>query len=63
MMTMISFQAADFDRYAAIELMVFDIFSGEMDADFDDVVAFAASLGVLFTAWDWTSLGIDFDEM
>ena len=42
--------------------MVFAIYSDESDLTFDDVVIFAAYLGVEFTEWNWISLGIDFDE-
>jgi hypothetical protein len=60
---MTTFTHCDFDTYVAIEEMVFAIFSDESDLTFEDVVAFAADHGVEFTEWDWTSLGIDFDEM
>lgn len=62
--TLIPFMHADFDRYDAIETMVFDIFAAdEPTQGFEDVVAFAASIGVEFTEWNWISLGIDFDEI
>ena len=60
---MMTFIHCDFDAYTAIADMAFAIFSDESDLTFEDVVAFAAHLGVEFTEWDWTSLGIDFDEM
>ena len=58
-----TFRAADYDRYVAIEDLAFSMMADEIECDFDAVVAFAATLGVLFTEWDWISLGIDFDEM
>ena len=63
MTTLTPFINADFDRYTAIEDMVFAIYSDESDLTFEDVVEFAAHLGVEFTEWNWISLGIDFDEM
>ena len=54
--TLIPFLKADFDTYTAIEDMVFAIFSDESDLTFEDVVAFAAHLGVEFTEWNWISL-------
>ena len=61
--TLTPFLKADFDTHTAIEDMVFAIYSDESDLTFDDVVAFAAYLGVEFTEWNWISLGIDFNEM
>ena len=64
MTTMITLRAADFDTYCAIEDYVFSILADD-DATLSlvDAQAFAASLGVALTAWDLTSLTIDFDEM
>ena len=43
--TLTPFIKADYDRYVAIEDMVFAIFSDESDLTFDDVVAFCGLPG------------------
>lgn len=61
--TLIPLISADFDTYCAIEDMVFAWFADEIETSFEEIAAFAASLGVLFTEWNLTSLGIDYDEL
>lgn len=63
MTTLIPLAKADFDTYCAIESLVFDVYAEEVDMSFEEIVAFAADLGVDFTSWDMISLGIDYDEM
>ena len=54
---------ADYDTYCAIEDMVYGILEKEEPAQtFEDVVLFAASLGVEFTVENWNSMVVDFDE-
>lgn len=61
---MTNLRNANFDAYNAIEDYVFSILADD-DATLTlaDAQAFAASHGVALTAWDLTSLTIDFDEM
>ena len=61
---MTNLRNANFDAYNAIEDYVFSILADD-DAilNLADAQAFAASFGVALTAWDLTSLAIDFDEM
>lgn len=58
--TLIPLISADFDTYCAIEDMVFAWYADEIETSFEEI---AASLGVLFTEWNLTSLGIDYDEL
>lgn len=54
---------ADYDTYCAIEDMVYSILEEEEPTQtFEDVVSFAASLGVEFTVENWNSMVVDFDE-
>ena len=62
MMTLLK---ADFDTYIAIEEFVYEkvFLPEEPQANLDDAKAFAASLGVKMSDWDFASLLMDFDEM
>lgn len=54
---------ADYDTYCAIEDMVYSILEEEEPTQsFEDVVTFAASLGVEFTVENWNSMVVDFNE-